>query len=239
VASQGVGWPFVFGKAFDRWSPIASEPMTGWPLAAYDAALAGDGHVLRDEAGRQVEVGRWCGDLVPGDRGLVERSNHATLDVGCGPGRLAAAVAWRELPVLGIDVSLRAVILTRARGVSALCRSVFDPLPGTGRWGTVLLADGNLGIGGDPARLLDRVRDLLAPDGQALVEVEPPGTDSTSTQVRFESGNGEESPWVPWAWVAADDLAAVAAEAGLVIGETWQEAGRWFATCVPSAVVRA
>ena len=46
-------------------------------------------------------------------------------------------------------------------GGPALRRSVFDPLPGEGRWGTALLLDGNIGIGGDP-------RALLAPDWREL-----------------------------------------------------------------------
>ena len=40
------------------------------------------------------------------------------------------------------------------RGGAALRRDVFAPLPGEGRWYTALLADGNVGIGGDPVALL-------------------------------------------------------------------------------------
>jgi len=35
------------------------------------------------------------------------------------------------------------------------------------------LADGNIGIGGLPARLLFRCAQLLAPDGRLLIEAEP------------------------------------------------------------------
>ena len=80
-----------------------------------------------------------------------------TLDVGCGPGRMSAHLAGRGRCVLGIDVVREAVDQTRARGVSALLRDVFAPLPGEGRWDTALLADGNIGIGGDPVALLRRV----------------------------------------------------------------------------------
>ena len=52
-----------------------------------------------------------------------------------------------------------------------LQRSVFDRLPGERRWGTVLLLDGNIGIGGDPVRLLRRCADLVRPRGQVLAEV--------------------------------------------------------------------
>ncbi len=63
-----------------------------------------------------------------------------------------------------------AVSLTRAAGGVALHRSVFTHIPGEGRWDTVLLIDGNIGIGGDPIALLRRVRQLLAPTGCALIE---------------------------------------------------------------------
>ena len=47
-------------------------------------------------------------------------------------------------------------ISTWIAGGPALVRSVFETLPGEGRWDTVLLMDGNIGIGGDPAALLGR-----------------------------------------------------------------------------------
>jgi len=67
-------------------------------------------------------------------------------------------------------------------------RSVFEPLPGERRWATVILLDGNIGIGGDPVVLLSRVTELLAADGMAVVEVEPPGATSTTMTVRVEDG---------------------------------------------------
>ena len=72
------------------------------------------------------------------------------LDVGCGPGRLVLGLAQRGTVALGVDPAPAAVALARSRGAPVLQRSVFDPLPGQGRWRTVLLADGNIGIGGDP-----------------------------------------------------------------------------------------
>ncbi len=65
--------------------------------------------------------------------------------------------------MLGIDVVPEAVEQTRRRGASALQRDLFDALPGEGRWQTALLADGNVGIGGDPVALLARTRDLVQP----------------------------------------------------------------------------
>ena len=94
--------------------------------------------------------------------------------MGSGPGRLTIALAERGIPALGIDVAPAAVRLTRTSGALALPRDVFGRVPGTGRWMTVLLADGSIGIGGDPVVLLRRIAELLAPAGQALVEIQPP-----------------------------------------------------------------
>ncbi|HVN51222.1 MAG TPA: hypothetical protein VMT43_07310, partial [Acidimicrobiales bacterium] len=128
-----------------------------------------------------------------------------------------------------IDASPYAIGRATARGAAVLERSLFDELPGEGRWPCVLLFDGNIGIGGDPVALLTRARQLLSPDGVMIVEVEPPGgTTATLTHVRLEL-DGERSEWFPWAWVAADDLDAIAAEAG-VRRRRWRRiAGRWFA----------
>ena len=101
----------------------------------------------------------------PGDRSILERCQGPTLDIGSGPGRLTVALSERGIPALGIDITPYAVDLARSAGALVMLRDVFDRVPGTGRWMTVLLADGNIGIGGDPAALLRRAGELLAPGG--------------------------------------------------------------------------
>ena len=99
----------------------------------------------------------WAGDwrrLRPGDASLIDRCSGPTLDVGSGPGRLTVALAERGVPTLGIDVAPHAVRIARSAGSLTLLRDVFSRVPGTGRWMIVLLADGSIGIGGDPAALL-------------------------------------------------------------------------------------
>ncbi len=135
----------------------------------------------------------WAGDwrrLRPGDASLIDRCSGPTLDVGSGPGRLAVALAERGVPTLGIDVAPHAVRIARSAGSLTLLRDVFGRVPGTGRWMIVLLADGTIGIGGDPAALLQRVAELLAPLGRALVEVQPPGRELRRERVRLRHCRG-------------------------------------------------
>jgi SAM-dependent methyltransferase len=153
----------------------------------YEQALAGHARPEIEHADGSMtplRVDEWL-RARPGDATLVERCSGPTLDVGSGPGRLTVALAERGIPVLGIDVTPYAVHIARAAGALTLLRDVFGRVPGTGRWMTVLLADGNIGIGGDPAALLRRAAELLTPRGQALVEVQPPGEGLRSERVRL------------------------------------------------------
>ncbi|HEY1626221.1 MAG TPA: class I SAM-dependent methyltransferase [Streptosporangiaceae bacterium] len=197
----------------------------------YEHALAGWAKPVIEHADGEcvpLPVETWLHES-PGDKSLLDRCQGPTLDIGSGPGRLTVALAERGVPALGIDITPYAVGMARSSGAMVLLRDVFDRVPGTGRWATVLLADGNIGIGGDPAALLRRVRELLAPHGCALVELDAPGRPLRREQVRL-SHNGIVSSWFPWAYVGADDIADVAAEAGLGAVETWSIEDRWFAS---------
>jgi hypothetical protein len=201
--------------------------------ALYGEALAGGAQTEIEHADGSVTP-LWAGDwrrLRPGDASLIDRCSGPTLDVGSGPGRLTVALAERGVPTLGIDVAPYAVRVARSAGSLTLLRDVFSRVPGTGRWMIVLLADGSIGIGGDPAALLHRVAELLAPLGQALVEVQPPGRELRRERVRLRLGHGQQAgDWFPWAHVGADQLAEIAAEAGLSPAESWSAGGRWFAS---------
>src|SRR5207247_1106290 len=83
------------------------------------------------------------------------------------------------------------------------------PLPGEGRWRRVLLADGNIGIGGDPVRLLRRCARLLGRDGAVLVELDRPGTPTWRGDVTLADGDRVSAPF-PWAFVGVDGLARLA-----------------------------
>ena len=144
--------------------------MEAGALAPYEHALRGAGPLgLRTEDGRllTLDVARWLGAADAADRTVLDRCRGPVLDVGCGPGRLVRELNARGMAALGVDIAETAVALTRGAGFPALLRSVFADLPGEGRWPTVLLIDGNIGIGGDPYRLLARIGRLLANDGPA------------------------------------------------------------------------
>jgi len=201
----------------------------------YEHALAGTARPLIEHADGSrtpLQVDSWL-HVRPGDGSIVDRCSGPTLDVGSGPGRLTVALAERGIPALGIDITPYAVHLARAAGALTLLRDVFGRVPGAGRWMTVLLADGNIGIGGDPVVLLRRVSELLTPLGQALIEVQPPGSALRREQVRLRHG-GRTSVWFPWAYVGVDQIAEVARNAGLSAAETWSADGRWFTSLRPA-----
>jgi SAM-dependent methyltransferase len=184
---------------------------------------------LVTDAGERIElaVDRWRSAPDDVERALLAAVPDPVLDVGCGPGRIVAALASEGRIALGVDPSPAAIDEAGRRRAPALRRSVFDPLPGERRWGTVLLLDGNVGIGGDPVGLLSRLRRALRRAGRVLVEVEGPGVRTEAIRVALE-GRTWVGSWFPWARVGADGLREIAGEAGLRPVELWPAEGRWF-----------
>ncbi|WP_055700132.1 methyltransferase domain-containing protein [Streptomyces silaceus] len=174
-----------------------------------------------------LEVERWCAPPDPADLSALRRCEGSVLDVGCGPGRLVAALAARGDRALGIDVSEAAVERTLRSGGAALLRSVFDPLPGEGRWGTALLVDGNVGIGGDPSALLTRVAQLLRPGGLLIAETVPTDVDER-VEVSVDDGRG--SPGEPFLWsrLGARALLRHTRPLGWRLADQWTSGGRRF-----------
>jgi SAM-dependent methyltransferase len=177
---------------------------------------------------------RWRALPDPGDELLLSSCVGPTLDIGCGPGRLTAALTERGVAALGMDVSAVAVRLTLEAGAPAVRRDVFERQPGEGRWRHALLADGNIGIGGDPVRLLGRVRELLCTGGSALVEVDPPGIGLRHGRVRVSTVDDVGDRWFDWAWLGADAVPLAAASAGLAPSWLRETGGRWFTELVRS-----
>ena len=167
---------------------------------------------------RTLPVRSWLGGRggdAPFDGAVVALCNGPTIDLGCGPGRLVARLLRCGVPALGVDQSLTAVGLARRSGALVLHRDIFEPLPATGRWHTVLLADGNVGLGGDPAPMLARAAELLRRGGRCVAEFDPGTTGVRRQWARLESavrcravvslGNGR-----------VDSIASLAKQAGLV-----------------------
>jgi SAM-dependent methyltransferase len=175
----------------------------------------------------QLPVRRWHGPMLLEEVALLDSVVSPVLDVGCGPGRHASALARAGHTAVGIDTSAAAVESARERGATALQLSVFGPVPNQGRWATVLLLDGNIGIGGDPVRLLARIRELAAPRARVLVEVGPPGSESRRFHARVQHGGGL-GPGFPWACVGAGGIGQIAEAAGLRTVEVSKGGGRWF-----------
>ena len=205
--------------------------MMAGAIALYEEAMHDPAAavVLRTEDGRAqpLQVSRWCAPPDAADEELLRHCRGPVLDVGCGPGRLTVALTERGIPALGVDISQAAVARVRGAGAPALRRSVFEPLPGEGRWATVLLADGNIGIGGLPARLLRRCAELVAPDGQILIEAEPGNVDERLT-AWLEHPDGRRGPVFPWARMGTTALLRAVADAGLHVTRQWQHADRAF-----------
>jgi SAM-dependent methyltransferase len=196
----------------------------------FSAALRGRDCVVRTARGpaTTLPVVSWRSAADADDHSLLDHCRGPTLDVGCGPGRLTAALAERGHLVLGIDVVHEAVGQTRARGAAALRRDVFGAVPGEGRWQTALLADGNVGIGGDPVALLGRLRRLLVPGGRVVVEVAPPGVTTRTVLATLECDGVRSRPF-RWSVVGVDGIATVAASAGLTLRARQPHGSRWCA----------
>ncbi|MET0929719.1 MAG: SAM-dependent methyltransferase [Aeromicrobium sp.] len=205
-------------------------------VSAYDLAFSGRTTHVVDHVGRSepFDVTTWSAEPDWVDRELfIDPCDAATIDVGCGPGRLVGALTAGRVPALGIDVSSEAVRQTRVRGAFALRRDVFSAIPGEGSWSYALLADGNLGIGGDPVRLLGRLAELLGTGGRVIAEVADHGAGLVRERRQFRV-DGRLSAHFDWAVVGLDAIGEVAAGAGMSVLSTASVGGRHTATMVRS-----
>lgn len=216
-------------------APLAAGVGPAWvgshASATFDAALVGAATILELADGRRfpLPVRRWHRIATGADAWFLERCGGPTVDLGCGPGRLVEALLAKGIPALGVDHSRRAVRLCAARGAPAVYRDLFARLPGEGRWHHVLLADGNIGIGGDPLALLRRAASLLAPGGSVLVETAQPrfGPLWCGT-ARLHGPACGPGPWFPWAVIGLTAMHDLARSAGLRVTDTVRRRERSF-----------
>jgi hypothetical protein len=80
----------------------------------------------------------------------------------------------------------------------------------------VLLADGNVGLGGDPRRILRRAGELLRQGGRCLAEFDSAIDGVQTGWVRLESSRAI-GPWFLWASVGIDCAARLADDVGLAV----------------------
>ncbi|GAA2737639.1 hypothetical protein GCM10009867_25600 [Pedococcus aerophilus] len=182
---------------------------------------------------RELPVRSWIGNASHSDRFLLDHCDGSTIDLGCGPGRLAAELLSRGHDVLGVDASPTALVEARRRGIRVACGSLFDPVPREGTWDTALLADGNIGIGGDPTALLARARQLIHDQGRVVVDLAEPGTGLRVHRLHLRCG-GLASTSFAWAELGPDAAPRAATEAGLAVALVARRRGRTVAVLVPS-----
>lgn len=212
---------------------LSADTLYGRLLASAAQHLDGAGPPPRarirraDGALEPLPLDRWLAPADAVDDAILADVAAPVLDLGCGPGRHLARLRELGRPGLGVDLSEVAVAFARERGATAINGSLWDEVPGSYR--TILLLDGNIGIGGAPVLLLKRAGELLDADGAILVETDPAGTPTRRIRIRIEAP-GVVSEWFRWARVGADDAAAIAERAGFRVTDRRELSGRTFVT---------
>jgi glycosyltransferase A (GT-A) superfamily protein (DUF2064 family)/SAM-dependent methyltransferase len=206
-------------QATDR---LFDAAYAGLPAASNSTQPAKGGESLLP-----LDISRWSGPADAVDLLVVARCEPPVIDLGCGPGRMVQALTESGRPALGVDMSSVAVQLSMMRGGPALRRRIEEPLPAEGRWGTALLMDTNVGLGGDVAALLARCIQLVIPGGLIICEVDRMPQRHEVHSVVLRTQRAASAP-LPWSRIGAAALMQVAKSLDLLLVEEWTSRGRAF-----------
>lgn len=183
----------------------------------------------------EIPVGhlfRTADELPPLEAEALRLCRGRVLDVGAGAGCHSLALEARGFCVTAIDLSPLSVGVMRSRGVhDARQADFFDP-DFCGQFDTILLLMNGAGIAGRIGRLpqfFDRLRALLAPEGQVLLDssdlsyvfededgvfIPPPGAPYYG-EVEFRMVYRHiRGPRFPWLYIDFDTLAHHASQNG-------------------------
>ena len=111
----------------------------------------------------------------------------------------------------------------------SLQASVFDRLPGAGRWGTALLLDGNIGIGGRPTALLDAAGTTPAARRAGARRARRAGDAGRPHAHPPRGRRARSATGFAGRTSRRTRSAGTPSAAGLRVQETWETNGRWFA----------
>jgi SAM-dependent methyltransferase len=177
-------------------------------------------------AAEHLDLRRWTTAADPVDRSTLDGLAGPLLDIGSGPGRMVRAAMDAGIEAFGLDADPAAVETSRAAGIPVLAGSVFDPLPDEGSWASLLLLDGNIGIGGDVQALLARCAELLRRGGVLVAEADADPARDDVTDYRVRDSDGRESDAFPWSQVGVTALVRGAHD--FALDRIWEHGGRWF-----------
>jgi len=218
-------WPRRVGPAEPLAAALRDHHRTGRSRRV--RALRSDGVSFEIETEEYFTLD---GSLAELDRFALERCRGRVLDVGAGAGRHALALQEMGREVVAIDLSPICVSLCKERGVrdahtfDVMTLDSEDPL---GRFDTILFGMQTIGVAGGVVpleKLLTRLRNCLAPDGELIVDSSElreawegdesdrsPSRGEIVLSTRYRGWRGESFPWV---YFAEADLADIAARAG-------------------------
>ena len=155
--------------------------------------------VCKDEVGNSIQkIEKFlphCGDL------------RRILDIGCGAGAVSGELVKRNVEVYGLDSQPVAVELAKKKGIRAVVHDLNEPLPFQKHFFDLVLVLDVLDFVQAPHALLEEIRRVLKPSGNAIVVL--PNAFDLRQRLKIISGHGivsykmavYDTPVDPWAYL--------------------------------------